>query len=467
MNERLLVVDDEPTTREALASLLRDVGFSTRVAAGPREALQALEEESIDLVLSDVKMLDPENGQMSARAGFELLQRLVRDYPGTPVVIITALHTVDTAVEAMRYGAANYITKPFRRIAIEKAVTDALANHTGARRTVAIPQPVRSIAPSMREVVDACVRAANSDATVLIVGPQGSGKEFTARAIHAASGRANEDFVPFAIRAIPENLLEAELLGSDRGAYTGATRLKRGAMEQAGRGTFFLDAIDEVSPASQAKLLMPLEKREFRRVGGNRSIPFVARVMAASSVNLLDRVRDGSFRNDLYYLLRVISIAIPPLRDRKEDIPQLARAFVAQLGREGRRNLAITDAAIDWLLGYNFPGNVRELRNILQSASAFAGDAKIDADDVRRAFGSATRMGAELPTIQDTKKSAERARIVEALARHPRNLVAAAKELNISRTTLWRKMKELGIPRGDEDDGSTDRPEQTSNEADI
>ncbi|MFN0207605.1 MAG: sigma-54-dependent transcriptional regulator [Planctomycetota bacterium] len=456
MHERLLVVDDEPVLREALAALLREEGYSVRAVAHAHAALDALEEEAIDLVLSDVKMLDPASGKLSSRAGFELLQQLVQKYPGTPVVMITSSSSVDTAVEAMRLGAVHYIVKPFRKEEIKKAVVEALSKSSSKRGGKVILQPIHSTAPSMRSVVDACIRAAASDVTILLVGPQGSGKDYTARAIHEASSRGTEPFVPIAIRAIPDNLIEAELFGNDRGAFTGALRLKRGVFEQAGRGTLFLDAIDEIPLSSQAKLLVPIEKKEIKRVGGNRPVPFLARIMAASSVNLLERVRGGTFRNDLYYLLRVVTIELPPLRERREDVPGLAREFLMELAHDDKKNLTISDGAVELLQNYDFPGNIRELRNLIRSAATLSRDGRVGVDDIRKALALPAAGASTLPTIQDTKRCAERDRILQALARHPKNLSDAASELAISRTTLWRKMRELGIAKSDDENKDDD-----------
>lgn len=449
MHERILVVDDDYPIREGLAVVLRDQGYGVVTAADGGAAFQLLNEDSFDLIITDMSMKDPATGKASARAGIELLEKVQRAFPGIPVVMITGMPGVDTAVEALRSGAVHYITKPFKPKEIRRVVHEALAERHGVATDATFP-PITSKAPSMVQAVDAAARAAKSDVTVLITGEPGTGKEFTARAIHSHSSRAAEPFVAISARAIPEILFEAEVFGAEKGAYTGAVKMKRGAMELAGLGTVLLDSVDEIPLAQQAKLILPIEKREIRRVGGGRPVKLGARFIAISSVNLAALAQAKTFRDDLYYTLKVLSIDLPPLRHRLEDVPDLSRRFLVEISRESQRPFTLREDAAPLLLNYHYPGNIRELRNILRSAAVQTKGGDIGIEELKKAlpsFGIVTNSGMK-STMQDTVALAERTRIQEALARHPRNLTIAADELGISRTTLWRKMREHGLLNG-------------------
>lgn len=443
MHERLLVVDDEPVLRETLAKILRDLSYTVRVAADVPSALKILQNESVDLIFSDVKMLDPESGQLSSRAGFDLLAILSDRFPGTPVVMVTASQSIDTAVEAMRSGAVNYLVKPFRRDEIRAAVEGALTKSRSRASAQPPGSPIQSVAASMAAAVEAARRAAQSDVNVLITGPAGSGKEFTAKAIHRASARKEFEFTPVAIRSITESLFDAELFGAEKGAFTGAIRMKRGTLELAGRGTVFFDAIDETPLSLQSKLLPSIEKKEIRRLGSARPVLFAARIMAGVTKPLSGLVESGAFRNDLYYALRVLTIELPHLRDRREDIPLIARSVALDVASEVKQPITIGDSALDVLVHYSFPGNIRELRNLIQSAATLKKDGHIGADEVRQAVSNTSQP--RLATIHDAVQKAEREKIQEALERNPGSLNGTARDLGISRTTLWRKMRDLGL----------------------
>jgi DNA-binding NtrC family response regulator len=367
---RILIVDDEANARTALAELLRDEGYSVDTAADGFKALPKLDEFGPHLLLTDLKMpgLD----------GIALMKKARERDPDCVVVVMTAYGAIDTAVTAMREGAADYLTKPInleelslvlgrelerRRL---RAEAGQLRDRLAAKHRI---QNIIGVSPPMQQVFDTVLQVAPSRASVLITGESGTGKELIAAAIHEHSPRAAGPFVKLHCAALAETLLESELFGHERGAFTGAVGRRDGRFQQADRGTLFLDEIGEISPSTQVKLLRFLQEHEFERVGGNQTVKVDVRIVAATNRDLLRRVKEGLFREDLYYRLNVVSVEMPPLRARPSDIPLLAGHFLAKFSKENGKTIGgFTDPALERLVKYAWPGNVRELENAIERA---------------------------------------------------------------------------------------------------
>lgn len=449
---RLLVVDDQKNMRTTTALLLRQAGYEVVEAASGEEAIRRLEDSTFDLLLTDLKM-EPIDGM-------ELLARAVQIQPSIQVIVMTAYGTIDSAVEAVRLGAADYLSKPFKHGELEVRVAKALENSRLKRQVDALAGAFRErfglgsivgASAPIREVIGKILRVAPSDATVLITGESGTGKELVARAIHAASRRAEMPFVPVNCAAIAPTLLESELFGHAKGAFTGAVRARQGLYEEADGGTLFLDEIGETEVAFQAKLLRALQEREIRRVGESQPIYVNVRVVAATNQDLTQAIAERRFREDLYYRLNVMSLRVPPLRERRADIPLLAQHFLDELNREGQGRKYFSDSALDKLLSYDFPGNVRQLQNVVQQAAILSLGDRIEADDfdlpaVEAPVATAPSSPDGKPLrLADVVDEAERQAIRGALERHGGDPTAAAHDLDISPTTLWRKRKRLHI----------------------
>ena len=449
---RILVVDDQKNMRTTTGLLLRQAGHEVQEAASGEEALRMLESSHFDLMLTDLRM--------EPMSGTELLARALQVQPGLQVIVMTAYGSIDSAVEAMRLGATDYLSKPFKNGELEVRVTKALENRALRRQLDALAGVFRekfglgnivgSSAP-MREVIGRILRVAPTDATVLVTGESGTGKELVARAIHAASRRAHMPFVPVNCAAIAPSLLESELFGHAKGAFTGAVRARQGLYEEADGGTLFLDEIGETDTSFQAKLLRALQEQEIRRVGESRPIRVNVRVVAATNQDLRKAIAERRFREDLYYRLNVMSIRLPPLRERMADVPLLAQHFLDEFNREHGMQKYFADSAMERLLSYDYPGNVRELRNLVQQAALLSQSDRIEGDDfdIPSSTGSQTPRPApreEGPRrLADVVDDAERAAIRAALERHRGDVTAAARDLGISPTTLWRKRKRLDI----------------------
>lgn len=460
MNERwepstsghLLVVDDQKNMRTTTAMLLRQAGHKVQEAASGEEAIRLLEESPFDLLLTDLKM-EPMDGM-------ELLARALQIQPSLQVIVMTAYGTIDSAVQAVRIGAADYLSKPFKDGELEIRVAKAL-EHRQLRRQVdalagvfrdrfGLDAIVGSSAP-IREVIGRILRVAPSDATVLVTGESGTGKELVARAIHAASRRAEMPFVPVNCAAIAPSLLESELFGHTKGAFTGAVRARQGLYEEADGGTLFLDEIGETEVSFQAKLLRALQESEIRRVGESQPIYVDVRVVAATNQDLRQAIEERRFREDLYYRLNVMTIRLPPLRERRADVPLLAQHFLDEINRKERTQKYFSDSAMERLLAYDFPGNVRELQNLVQQAAVLSLGDRIGPDDFDLQPAPAPSTRAPMRTsdgpirLADAVDDAERAAIALALERNGGDPAAAARDLDISPTTLWRKRKRLAI----------------------
>jgi len=475
--KQILVVDDEANLRRVLAAQLGRDGYEVHVAEDGAAGLSFLREHHIDLVISDLRM--PKLG------GMELLRAAIAEDPSRPVVILTAHGTIDTAVEALKTGAFDYITKPFDqdevRTIVRKALrTRDLASHdaspagdaggTGAGRFGLI-----GTSPSLQEVHAVISRVADTPTTVLITGESGTGKELVAHALHESSSRAKRPFIKVNCAAIPKTLIESELFGYERGAFTGAVGSKPGRFELAAGGTLFLDEVGEIPLEMQVKLLRVLQEHEFERVGGVKTVRVDVRLVAATNRDLKRAIASGEFREDLFYRLNVVPIPLPPLRDRRSDVPELAAFFIEKFNTRLRKQLKGVDpAAMERLLQYEWPGNIRELENVIERAVLFADQPLISIDDLLPQLGtteaeplgpSADRAagapGEPVDAIGEGEglkaqvKAAtariERQLIERALHQTTGNVTHAARLLKISRKGLQLKMKELGLrERGDE-----------------
>ncbi len=436
---RLLVVDDDAHIAASIAERFQARGFSVSRASNGREGLEKVARELPDVVLLDVMMPEMD--------GLTMLRRMREDGIESAVIVITAFGSTEKVVEAMQAGAIGFIDKPFKPSLVEEIVKKALEHSTVKRQNKALtanePEPIVRDA-KMTEVVALARKAAKSDATVLLLGESGTGKEVLARLVHRGSGRAAGPFVAVNCVAINENLLESELFGHEKGAFTGATARRAGKIEIANGGTLLLDEIGDISPAFQAKLLRVLQEHTFERVGGNETIAVDVRVLAATNKDLKKAVAEGRFREDLYYRLNVISITIPPLRERRADILPIAEGLLSQLARDAKRFSADAREAIE---AYAWPGNVRELRNAIERAVVLSEGAEIAASDlpgeVTTGFAPASSPDGFHSKVEDSRR-----RIIEdALAKTNGNQTKAAELLGLQRTYLARLIKQMGIER--------------------
>jgi DNA-binding NtrC family response regulator len=444
MDARVLVVEDDPSVRRTLAEILADEGYAVTTAGSAEEALAHLREPPPDIVLTDVRM--------PGMSGVDLLTLLRERLPATDVILMTAFEDMSTAARAMREGAFDFLVKPLKladvRGVLGRLVADRRARRRAERTRPADPDApgIHSMVgrdPAMIDIYKRIGQVAASRVNVLILGETGTGKERVARAIHYHSPAAEEPFIAVNCGALPEPLLESELFGHVRGAFTGAVSDRRGRFALAGRGTIFLDEIGDTTPAFQAKLLRVLESREFYPVGGERAARTEARVLAATHHDLQARVDAGTFREDLYYRLRVVEIRIPPLRERLGDLPLLANHFVPRVSCElGRPVAALPDETMKTLMQHSWPGNVRELENCLARAVVLASGNVIRPDHLEMdGRGTAPPPAAGLPGLQEM----EREHVERALAAAAGNRTRAAALLGVPRQRLYRMLQKHGL----------------------
>uniref|UniRef100_A0A832MIK2 Sigma-54-dependent Fis family transcriptional regulator n=1 Tax=Eiseniibacteriota bacterium TaxID=2212470 RepID=A0A832MIK2_UNCEI len=438
----LLVVDDEASVRESLARWFAEDGFTVGTADSAAQALQRMQERRWDILLLDIKM--------PGMDGMELQQRVAEIDPGATIIFITAHATVDTAVRALKAGAFDYVTKPVDPDHLSHIVQNAVRQRQLQRRNEQLQEQVSEFAradaivgdsPAMRRVYDLIQTVARTDTTVMIRGESGTGKELVARAIHGNSGRRYFPIVTVTCGALAEGVLESELFGHERGAFTGAQYRRKGKLELADGGTLFLDEVGNIDTKTQMDLLRVLETKQFTRVGGNNVIHADFRVISATNRDLEKAVQEGTFREDLYYRLNVFTIFLPPLRERKGDIPVLAEHFVKRFARQrGMQPMAISPEAMDALVRYDWPGNVRELENAIERAMVLGRPPALRPEDLPfQVTGPAARPGT------GTLESVEREHIIRVLEDNHWNISRSAEILDIDRATLYHKIERYGL----------------------
>ncbi len=447
----ILIVDDEEGMRRSLAILFRKEGHRVYTAENGEEAIDAFSLQSFDLVITDLRM--------DGMSGIQLMNRMKEKHIDVPVIIMTAYGTIDSAVEAMRLGAADYIAKPFEYDEILHRAKRAVERNTTARDMNKMLQHraatgedfplIIGTSQAFSTVRNQLKKISQTSFPVLITGETGTGKNLAAKAIHLCSTRAEGPFISVNCASIPEQLLESELFGHTKGAFTGAIIERKGLFEAARSGTILLDEIGSIPKALQAKLLGVLQDKMIRKVGSNEDIPVDARVIAATNSDLPAAIRNGGFREDLYYRINVLTLHLPPLREHKEDIPLLAEHFLAQcIEDQERAELeGFAPGCMAKLLAHDYPGNIRELQNIVCRAVAVSESSLVLCDDLCDL--SLDRPGASAGNSEESApmdiREWEKKIILQAIARHPNNLAEACRELRIGRTTLWRKMKQYKI----------------------
>ena len=447
---RILVADDEESHRIMLRAVLQEEGYEVAGAADGPEAIRAVEQEPFDLILLDIRM--------PGMDGIDALTEIRRISPYVPVLMMTAYASVKTAVDALKAGAFEYLIKPLDIEELKILIEKALEHYHLREENLALRERLgnrfdfsRMIGKSrkMIELFELLAQVAPTDATVLILGESGTGKELVANALHHNSPRASQPFIKVACAALPETLLESELFGHERGAFTGAIARREGRFWSAHRGSIFLDEVGEMSPTTQTKLLRVLQEREFEPLGSTRTIKVNVRVIAATHKDLEKEVREGRFREDLFYRLNVVPISIPPLRERKEDLPSLTLYFLSLYGEKNKKELKeISPKALDLLIRYDWPGNIRELENCIERAVIVARGEMITPADLPPQIQALSRgkedQGILFPSgisLQD----AEKALILKTLEDTGGNRSRAAEILGINRRTLQIKLKEYGL----------------------
>lgn len=443
----LLIVDDDETIQRLLVIAAQDLGWRPVVASSGQEALERLSPAISAVVLDH---------EMPGMNGMQTLGKIHQRFPALPVIMLTGFNDAETAVQALRAGAADYLTKPFEL----KRLFNLLGQSRQARKNEPAPAlagsgkkatgpRLTSANPPLATLLEHLAKAARLDSTILLTGESGTGKTHFAREIHRLSQRADEDFITVSCPALPRELLESELFGHERGAFTGATATRTGRFEQATKGTLFLDEIGDLPTELQPKLLTVLQDREFFRVGGSKLLETNARVIAATNINLRERVEQGTFREDLYYRLNIIELTIPSLRDRIEDMAALVSAILAGIAlRRGTDGWQISPGAMQALSGFDWPGNIRQLQNVLERATAFTENAKLEEHDVRHLLKGRSE-GPAGPAPADnrglTLQEVERNAFIQTYLRTGKNKARTARELGISERSVYNLLGRHGL----------------------
>lgn len=440
----ILVCDDEESQRELLAGFLRNCGYTVTTAGNGKEAIEKNRTTSFDLAILDLKMPEID--------GIETMKQMKEIDPQTYFIILTGFGTVESAVQAIKLGAFDYLTKPIDLKKLELLIKHIYEDEITLQEIATLKEQVNerfnfeqfvAQSPNMQDIVALIPRVSQADASVLILGESGTGKEMVARLIHEASPRKNFRFVPISCAALPETLIESELFGYERGAFSGAEKRKIGKFELADKGTLFLDEIGDLPLTVQVKLLRVLQEFTFERLGGNIPIKVDVRLICATNQDLKKKIAEGTFREDLYYRLNVVNITLPPLRERKEDIKPLVELFIKKFAAKGRKQVkGITKEALNILLRYDWPGNIRELENVIERALVLCRGDWIDIKDVplQSALVSKNLKNGDLREL-------EKNHIKEVLEKNNWNLGASASQLGIHRNTLRRKIKEYNLSR--------------------
>jgi two-component system, NtrC family, response regulator AtoC len=449
--EKIMIVEDDAGLRDILAQFLTRLGYQVVAARGGSDALARIDEELPDLILSDISMPDLD--------GLLLLDEVMTRYPDTVVIMMTAFISIDSAIEAMRCGAEDYLSKPLQLGDMQMRIERALERHAMRKHLTRLETHLRERyrfdkiigrSPVMRDVFRIIERVARGNATVLISGRTGTGKELVARAIHFNSSRASKTFVDINCAALPEQLVESELFGHQKGAFTGATETRKGLFETAHGGTLFFDEVQALKPELQAKLLRALQEKEIRRVGGRENIEADVRVVAATNQDIVEAVHKGEFREDLYYRLNVVNIYLPELRERREDIPLLIDHFLMRYTEtDDQETRHFSNEAMRLLMGSDWPGNVRELENAVEHALAIGIEQTLTISDLPpHISGLVGKMGSSEPVGEArTLEEVERRHMLRILEETGGNHVRAAEILGIDRRTLYRKLDKYKVQK--------------------
>ncbi|OGP80378.1 MAG: hypothetical protein A2Z13_06500 [Deltaproteobacteria bacterium RBG_16_64_85] len=444
MKETVLLIEDEKIMRVTLEDALRAAGYEVLSFSTGTAGLNAINNASCDVVITDVRLPDMD--------GFDIVREITRQ-GNVQVIVMTAYGTIKDAVEAMKLGAFDYITKPFTLDAFLLLIERALELKRLKEENIRLRKDLNTYyrAPNiigesdgMKRVFSLIEKVSDSPSTVLILGESGTGKEIVATSIHYRSGRKNKPLIKVNCSTLPEGLIESELFGHERGAFTGAIKRRPGRFELADGGTIFLDEVGDLPPSTQAKILRVMQERQFERIGGTETLTVDVRVIAATNRNLEEEVKAGRFREDLYYRLNVIPIVLPPLRERKEDLPSLIEFFMDRYRKSFSKNVKLSKEAADMLLNYDYPGNVRELENTIERCVTLATTERIGKDDMP----PAVMMGQQAPRnllLSHVAADAERNHIISVLRATQGGKTKAAEILGISRKTLWEKINAYGI----------------------
>ncbi len=456
MKFTLLIIDDEKNIREGLAANFEMEDYNVKTVSNGKDGLALIEKGDIDLVITDLRM--------PGISGEEVLAKVTAETPGIPVIILTGHGSIDSAVDAMRHGAYDFLTKPLNLDQLNMIVKRALEGREMSLQHQQLKKKIRDVdalnqmigkSQALQKVRDTISKVASSKASVLITGESGVGKELVAKAIHKMSARANGSFVEVQLSSLSENVIESELFGHEKGAYTGADRMQKGCFERAHGGTIFLDEIGEINQNIQVKILRVLQERKFERVGGEQTIEIDVRIVAATNRNLEEEVKAGRFREDLYYRLNVIHIEVPPLRERKDDIPLLIASFLNEFNTENAKNIKGLDSRAKSLLyKYNWPGNIRELRNCMESAVVMCAGDEITSSDLPPSVSSSSTGELVSVPLGITLDEAEKILIQENLAANRNNKSKTADILGIGRKTLQRKLMDWGLVQEEKIDGN-------------
>ena len=444
---KILIVDDEANIVKTLSAILQDEGHDVYSSANANDALEFFGKNEIDLVFLDVWLPDMD--------GTEVLEKIRKSFPDVAVIMISGHASIDIAVKSTRMGALDFLEKPLSMQRVITSLNNALERiilrkeNIRLRQQAAFEDEMIGESESINEVRKIIETAAGTNARVFITGENGTGKELVAKAIHKNSKRSAKSMVKVNCAAIPDELIESELFGHEKGSFTGAANRRLGKFEVANGGTIFLDEICDMSASAQAKVLRVLQEQQFERVGGNDPVTVDVRVIAATNIDVKTAIEEGKFREDLYYRLNVIPIHVPALTERKDDIPRLANYFLSMFSQEhGLGEKEITDRGMKYLIKYKWPGNVRELKNIIERLSIMVHSDIIDKDDIAKYIGSSNYddiMSNDNSTLKRAREEFEKDYIIRSLKKFDRNVTLTAKELGIERTNLHRKMKQYNI----------------------